>query len=97
MSVHGLAVEDSKTIDNALARGPSTPAVVSFDTVWHGVKEVQRLRDTTNHFAGTFILDSAQAAWSATEEGFSFESDPAETSTTVFAELGFERNGVFFR
>jgi hypothetical protein len=28
--------------------------------------------------------------------GFTFQSDPASTSTTAFAEIGTERNGVFF-
>ena len=36
--------------------------------------------------------------WSASvpSTGFSFTSDPATTSKTVFAEIGSERNGVFF-
>jgi hypothetical protein len=38
----------------------------------------------------------ATIEWSATEEGFAFESDPAETSTNVFSLIGHERNGVFF-
>jgi len=41
-------------------------------------------------------VDNATLAWSAEEEGFKFVSDPEDTSTTVFAEIGQERNGVFF-
>jgi hypothetical protein len=28
--------------------------------------------------------------------GFRFRSDPAATSKTTFAEIGSERNGIFF-
>jgi hypothetical protein len=28
--------------------------------------------------------------------GFKFVSDPADTSKSIFAEIGSERNGVFF-
>ncbi len=34
---------------------------------------------------------------SAEREGFRFVSDPAAMSLSVFAELGRERNGLYFR
>jgi hypothetical protein len=59
-----------------------------------------KLRDATQGYAGEFWQsESAGAAtleWSASEAGFSFVSDPAATSSSYFAELGHERNGVFF-
>jgi hypothetical protein len=42
------------------------------------------------------IEDSATIQWSAREKDFRFVSDPEETSTTVFAAIGQEHNGVFF-
>jgi hypothetical protein len=36
-------------------------------------------------------------SWSAHEAGFSFQSDPASTTTTNFALVGRERNGVFYK
>jgi len=55
-----------------------------------------KLHDTTNQFAANFIEDTATVGWSSEQEGFKFVSAPASTSTTVFAEIGRERNGVFF-
>jgi hypothetical protein len=42
-------------------------------------------------------VGEATIAWSARQAGFTFQSDPAATSKTVYAELGHERNGVFYR
>lgn len=90
-------VEDYFNIPNALlGPTPPIPASVSFELRWSGVTKRVHLRDETNHFVGDYIEDMATLRWSAKEEGFHFVSDPANTSTTVFAEIGSERNGVFF-
>lgn len=47
-------------------------------------------------FAGEFIRNAAQMQWSATAGDFVFESDALGTSSSSFAEIGRERNGVFF-
>jgi len=78
---------------NTLHRGPSVPADVSFRIRWSGVKARVKLRDTTNQFAGNFIEDTATIGWSSHQEAFKFVSS---TSTSLFAEIGRERNGVFF-
>jgi hypothetical protein len=54
------------------------------------------VRDAAHGFAGEFVETDARIAWSAGEAGLRFVSDPASTSTTIFALLGHERNGVFF-
>jgi hypothetical protein len=71
---------------------------VSFVIRWQGVKARVEVRDFELGFAGRFIEDSATVEWSASvpSTGFSFRSDPATTSVTTFAEIGSERNGVFF-
>ena len=89
-------VEDYHDIVNSLQDGPSKPAEVSFHMAWHGVKQRVTVRDTTNRFTGRYIEDFATIAWSAREAGFHFVSDPCHTSITEFAEIGRERNGVFF-
>jgi len=35
--------------------------------------------------------------WSSQQTGFSFQSDPASTSVSLYAIIGHERNGVFFK
>ena len=98
MRVEDADVEDYHTLKNALLDGPSDPASVSFVIRWQGVKARVEVNDFDLGFAGQFIEDSATVEWSASvpSTGFSFTSDPAATSKTVFAEIGAERNGVFF-
>src|SRR6266550_7562398 len=98
MRVTNADVEDYHTLKNAILDGPSDPASVSFAIRWHGVKARVEVQDFELGFAGRFIEDSATVRWSASvpSTGFSFRSDPAATSQTTFAEIGSERNGVFF-
>lgn len=94
MHVADIAVGDFGNVVNALTGGPSVPATVSFDVDWSGVDARVKIRNKTTDFAGEFIRNSATLAWSASQSGFSFTSDSAESH---FAEIGHERNGVFFR
>jgi len=47
-------------------------------------------------FEGHFIRNKAQMEWTATVGDYKFVSDPLETSSSSFAEIGSERNGSFF-
>ena len=96
MSLNDAEVHDFFSIPNALMHGKSIPADASFRMHWHGVKSHVHLHDTVNHFDARLIYDSATIQWSAQEKDFKFVSDPEETSTTVFAAIGREQNGVFF-
>jgi hypothetical protein len=98
MRVTDADVEDYHTLKNALMEGQSDPASVSFVIRWQGVNARVDVRDFQLGFAGRFIEDSATVEWTASvpSTGFSFVSDPAATSKTTFAEIGSERNGVFF-
>jgi len=95
-NLSGLETRDFSNIVNNLQHGTSIHADASFHIHWHGVKRRVHLHDDVNHFDARVIEDSATIRWSAHTEDFSFVSDPEETSTTVFAEIGQERNGVFF-
>jgi hypothetical protein len=96
MNLSDLEIRDFFTLTNALQGGKSVHADASFHVRWSGVTNRVKLRDATNQFTGNYIEDTATINWSAQEAGFKFVSDPANTSTTVFAEIGHERNGVFF-
>ena len=90
-------IDDYHDVINALKGGPELDAVVSFDVRWKGGGGHFKERDDTNHFEGRYVEGTATIEWSGlTENGQFFQSDPANTSTTVFAEVGKERNGVFF-
>ncbi len=96
LNVSDLEIEDYHNLLNALEDGPSDEATVSFDVRWSGPTGRTSYRNVDQQFTGLFVSTSATVEWSAQKEGFEFESDPAETSTTVIAEVGQERNGVFF-
>ena len=100
-AVQNLHLKDFFSIPNALfhLNNPTfTPATTSFDIRWAGpVTDRQTIRDTTVGFEGEFVSSSATMSWSAWTTNFKFESDPAETSSSVLAVLGHERNGVYFK
>jgi hypothetical protein len=76
------------------------------------VTEQVNVKDATSGFAGHFQENQATVTWSAqSSSGFSFTANPGNFSTSLpevpgvngvtqplnfFAEIGFERNGVFF-
>jgi len=97
LEVDNLATKDFHDIVNDLLHGASVPATASFEVQWSGKKSQFQMRDPVHGFRGEFVETSqATIEWSAQEAGFTFVSDPAPTSNTVFAELGREHNGVFF-
>lgn len=96
MTINHLEIEDYHDLTNALMDGPSVPANVSFHMRWSGVQKRVHLHDEQKKFDAHLILDTATIGWSALRKDFRFVSDPANTSTTVFAAIGSERNGVFF-
>ena len=92
-----LDVLDYTKIPNAFALGPAVPGAVTFELDWSGpITRDLNVRDTANRFRGRFLENKATLAWSASRAGFKFVSDSADTSKSVFAQLGRERNGVFF-
>lgn len=87
--------------ENPLAEGgpAPTPGSVSFKVVWSGVNERLNIRNDDpvyGGFAGTFIRNTAQMEWTATVGDFTFVSAALTTSSSSFAEIGHERNGIFF-
>jgi len=96
MKVDDLEIEDYHDLCNALADGPSVEATVSFDVRWKKPIATTSIRNAAAEFKGVFTQTHATVEWSAKEKGFEFHSDPAHTSTALWAEVGDERNGVFF-
>ena len=94
-----VAVSDFFTIPNSLLHGaiiPPVPATVSFAVHWGGPGTQITLRDPVNGFTGNFIENSASLVWSASSAGLLYASGPENTSISIFAEVGHERNGLFF-
>lgn len=93
-----VQLRDYHDIPNALQQGPFVDATVSFDVVWPGGGQRVKIRDHTNDFGGSFVEGTSTIEWSGQNaKGEFFQSDPANTSVSHFAEVGKERNGVFFQ
>jgi len=93
LHVGDLDVEDYHDVVNALRDGPSVEASVAFDVSWSGVGERVKVRNADVDFGGEYVRNSATLVWSASESGFTFDSNPLASG---FATIGHERNGSFF-
>jgi hypothetical protein len=99
MVARDVPIYDYGTFDNALSGGIGVPGTVSVKVVWSGVDERVQIHNTDpvyGGFSGDFVRNSAQLEWTATVGDLVFASDPLATSSSSFAEIGQERNGVFF-
>ena len=80
---------------------PPDDATVSFRVEWT-VDGPWRTTDNPAEdfqfrFRESVAPDGASIVWSSQNaNGFSFQSDPAEASINLYANLGRERNGVFY-
>jgi hypothetical protein len=98
MLAKDLTVLDFFNSPNAVLRfqNPvSTPATCSFDIRWSGPVTSRGPVTSPTGSTGKLVMSEATMTWSASNaQGFSFRSDPSPT-TSVFAQLGHVRNGVF--
>jgi len=94
--VSNLQIYDFGNFGNALTCGSGVPATVSFEVRWSGVNDRLNIKNPTSSFGGEYVRGSAQMEWSAVVGPNLYQSDPIETSSSGFAELGTERNGAFF-
>jgi hypothetical protein len=99
LRVQNLDVDDYFTVGNALFGGgpKEVPATASYDVNWSGVQRRVDVRNTTDRFEGSYVINTdATINWTAANKsGFSFASSP-DGSQVVTAQVGHERNGVFF-
>ena len=96
LHVRDLALFDYFSLNNALSDGNAVDANVSYEIRWSEDGTPLTIDDGANfHFKGR--QTKGFITWSAHEEGFRFESDPASTTLTNFALVGRERNGIFYR
>jgi hypothetical protein len=97
-ALENFAIRDFFTVINALfGPGDNIAATVSFDLNWVGGGERIPVTDAANDFTERFVTGPATIEWSASNAaGFTFQSDPANTSESHFAYVGHERNGTLF-
>ncbi len=106
LKIVNIPLSDAFTVANSLNSahplGMPVPATIdSLDLEWQGVIRRVEFSDPTNTFAGLFLQNTATIAVTAStpptggQDGFAFVSDPT-TTTTNYAEVAHEQNGVFF-
>jgi hypothetical protein len=98
MRLTNVVLADHHNIPNSLSGDPvpSDPATLTYLNIeWSGPGSRLTVTDNVN-FIGKFVENVATLSCQAVVTGRStFTTDNAPT-TSVFAEVGHERNGVFF-
>jgi hypothetical protein len=98
-----LDVKGICQIDSFVFAGAnSTPAELDLHVEWEAIGPAEERGSGDGvpptdpaAFLGTFRTARAKGSFAGIELGYGFETRGAATSDLGFAELGFERNGVF--
>ena len=96
MSVSDLEIPDYFNWPNAAVLGPSEPGVVSFHIEWTKSSDRRQFRYEPEQWRANVVINEAKAEWEAETALAHYISDSLATSASLFAEVGHERNGVFF-
>ena len=98
LEVHDLHMKDYIDIVNAVVGGGPrpVPSIVSYLVEWTATGALNEFDNVAQQFRGEFRNAIARMEWSARTVDFDFVSAPIATSTTDAAQLGSERNGVFY-
>jgi hypothetical protein len=97
MVAQNVPVLDHGQIPNALSGmgPPPQVATVSFRVEWGGSTQRVPVNNAAQGFAGEYIRNNSQMEWSATMGEYEFLSAPLASSSSSFAEIGREHNGLF--
>ncbi len=96
MRVERLSIPDFGDVGNALTGGPPIgTATLSFSISWGGAAKRVTFSNGSlpTPFAGEYVQNQASMRWRATEGSVTLVGLAAVSD---FAEIGDERNGVFF-
>ena len=100
MSVSDFEIPDYFNWPNAAVLGElegSEPGVVSFHIEWTKSSDRRQFRYEPEQWRANVVLNEAKAEWEGETAKAHYISDLPATSHSLFAEVGHERNGVFFR
>ena len=96
MHVENLPVRDYGTLTNALLEGPYVPGTCSFDIMWTKSQDKHHFHHEPSRFDADVVFNTAQSWWSAETALARYVADDINTSHSLFAEAGHERNGAYF-
>lgn len=97
LAVRDAPILDHGTIPNSITGmgPPPLPGTVSLRVEWRATGATISVRNAAQGFAAELAPATAQMEWTARVGNHEFASAPLATSTSLFAELGSERNGIF--
>jgi hypothetical protein len=92
-----LRVLNKAVIDEPMfpEAGTAYPAILSFRVVWEAAGDLGAYKDPARYFSIDGYLARAEFAVRVPELGFTWQSEPLESSQSVVAILGHEVNGHY--
>jgi hypothetical protein len=94
MQATNLAMPDYHDFVSAVTGVPPVLGIVSFRIEWAPSQDKHRYSYAPHNWEGQFVHTTATCDWSGRTEVAEFTTDT--NNPTIFAEVGHERNGVFF-
>jgi hypothetical protein len=94
-------VFDWQTVPNSFSNGTllgaPKPATIALEIEWgNPTEDVSSFSDPTNGFEGDFVENEATIKVAVANADGSFRFSGAGDTSSCFAEIGHEQNGVFF-
>jgi len=96
MAVEGLALEDYGDFVNSLVDGPSLAGVASFRIEFSKSADKHRFRYAPEKWRADVVFNEARVQWVGETAAPHFVTDLDGEQDSLFAEVGHERNGVYF-
>jgi len=98
MRLENFAIPDYGDFFSSIGGGPSVAGHATFDIRWLGGGGRNTVRDATNGFEEQLVEGAAVIRWTASNDnGYRYTAGSPDDSNTVYAAVGHERNGSFFR
>jgi hypothetical protein len=97
MDVRDLDLEDYGDFVNSLVDGPSLEGRASFRVEWAKGAEKHRFRYAPEKWAANMVFNTARVWWEGETSAAHFVTDATGEQDCLFADVGHERSGVYFR
>ncbi|HKB03004.1 MAG TPA: hypothetical protein VKD90_12340 [Gemmataceae bacterium] len=97
MDVEDLDLEDYSDFVNSLVDGPSLAGRASFRVEWSRSTDRHRFRYAPEKWTANMVFNTARVQWEGETSVAHFVTDATGPQDSLFADVGHERSGAFFR
>jgi hypothetical protein len=94
MQAKNMPMPDYHDFVSSVTGGIPDPGIVSFRTEWLPSVDQHHYSNAARGWQGDFVTNHATCRWSGRTRKAEFHTDTVDPE--IFAEVGRERNGVFF-